>query len=89
VFLEGDAKHVVNDVNAEMTDLSTAGLFVDDILSEFKGLRYVKVDHVGRNSNNVAYVLAKEASPKFLDMAWLEEVLEFPVYAVNRERLYP
>lgn len=32
---------------------------------------------VGRNSNNVAYVLAKEASAKFLDMALLEDVPNF------------
>ncbi len=89
VILEGDAKQVVNDVNAGKTDLSAAGLFVDDILSELKGLRYVKVAHIGRNSNNVAHVLAKEASAKFLDMAWLEDVPDFLVYAVNRDRLYP
>jgi ribonuclease HI len=89
VILEGDAKQVVNDVNARKTDLSATGLFVDDILSELKGLRYVKVAHIGRNSNNVAHVLAKEASAKFLDMAWLEDVPVFLVYAVNRDRLYP
>jgi ribonuclease HI len=32
VIVEGDAKQVVNDVNARKTDFSAVGLFVDDIL---------------------------------------------------------
>jgi ribonuclease HI len=58
ILLEGDAKQVVNDVNVRKIDLLAAGLFVDDIHSELKGLRYVKMVHVRRNSNNAAHVLA-------------------------------
>jgi hypothetical protein len=89
VILERNAKQVVNDVNAGSTYLWEAGIFVEDIQSELKGLMYVKVVHVGIDSNNVAHVLTKEASTKILDIAWLEDSLDFLVYVLNRDRLCP
>jgi ribonuclease HI len=68
VILEGNVKQVVNDFNAGRTDLWVAELFVEDIQSKLEGLMYVNVVHVGRDSNNVAHVLAKETSAKILNI---------------------
>jgi ribonuclease HI len=89
VILQGNAKQVVNDVNAGSTDLWEVRIFVEDIQSELKGLMYVKVVQVGIDSNNVAHVLTKEASAKILDIAWLEDSSDFLVYVLNRDRLCP
>jgi hypothetical protein len=40
---------------------------VEGIIMEMQGLRQVSISHVGRDANNVAHLLAKEASTKEMD----------------------
>jgi hypothetical protein len=69
--LAGDAKQVVDDVNSVSQNLIVAGHFVDGIKEEILGLRHASVVHVGREANNVAHCLTKEASTHVIDTVWL------------------
>jgi hypothetical protein len=40
---------------------------------------------VGREANNIAHQLAKEASTKEIDSVWLEDFPNFIIHAVLRE----
>ncbi|XP_062147743.1 uncharacterized protein LOC133856702 [Alnus glutinosa] len=85
VILKGDAKQVVEDVNSASLNLNAAGHFVDGIKKEILGLRHASVVHVGREANNVAHCLVKEASTHVIDNVWLEEIPSFILHIVLRE----
>jgi hypothetical protein len=85
IMLEGDVKQVVNDVNSRTPNHDVAGHFVEGIIMEMQGLRQVSISHVGRDANNVAHLLAKEASSKEMDFVWLEDCPNFILPVVLRE----
>jgi ribonuclease HI len=85
IILEGDAQQVVNDVNSRTPNHDVAGHFVEGIIMEMQGLREVSISHVGRDANNVAHQLAKDASTKEIDYVWLEDCPNFILHAVLRE----
>jgi ribonuclease HI len=87
IILEGDAKQVVDDVNSRSPKHDVSGLFVEGIRTEMQGLRGVTIAHVNREANNVAHLLAKEASTLEMDGVWLEECPTFILNAVLREIL--
>jgi hypothetical protein len=72
--LEGDAKQVIDEVISATPNLNVASHFVEGITAETKGVRDVSMVHVGREANNAAHCLAKEASSTFIDFVWLEEI---------------
>ncbi|KAF5471101.1 hypothetical protein F2P56_011568 [Juglans regia] len=61
VLLEGDALNVVNDINLETKDWSSAGLIIQDIKAELQNLEYGSAQFISRNSNCIAHCLAKDA----------------------------
>ncbi|XP_041004083.1 uncharacterized protein LOC121249437 [Juglans microcarpa x Juglans regia] len=61
LLLEGDALNVVNDINKETMDWSSAGLIIQDIKTELQSLEYGSAQFISRNSNCIAHCLAKEA----------------------------
>jgi ribonuclease HI len=87
IILEGDAKQVVDDVNSRSPKQDVSGLFVEGIKMEMQELRGVSIAHVNREANNVAHLLAKEASTLEMDGVWLEECPNFILNAVLREIL--
>jgi ribonuclease HI len=89
VLLEGDAKQVVNDVNHGYLNLSTAGHFIEGIISEMQGFKYATLVYVGREANNVAYSLAKEASNKVVDLVWFEDIPHCILHALLRDSSCP
>lgn len=89
MILEGDAKQIVDEVNAAGLHLSIAGQFVDGIQAEIQGLRQALMVHVGRDSNKIAHALSKEASSKVMDWAWLEDIPNVILHDVLRDHLCP
>jgi ribonuclease HI len=85
IILEGDAKQVVDDVKSRTTNHDAVGHFVEGIITEMQGLWEVSIFHVGREANNIAHQLAKEASTKEIDSVWLEDFPNFIIHAVLRE----
>jgi ribonuclease HI len=89
VLLEEDAKQVVNDGNHGSLNLSTAGHFIEGIVSEMQGFKYATLVYVGREANNVAHCLAKEASSKVVDLVWFEDILHCILHALLRDNSCP
>jgi ribonuclease HI len=87
IILEWDAKQVVDDVNSRSPKYDGSGRFVEGIIMEMQGLQRVSISHVSREANNIAHLLAKEASTKEMDCVWLEECPTFILNAVLRETL--
>ncbi|XP_040988934.1 uncharacterized protein LOC121236549 [Juglans microcarpa x Juglans regia] len=61
LLLEVDALNVVNDINKETMDWSSARLIIQDIKAEFQSLEYGSTQFISRNSNCIAHCLAKDA----------------------------
>jgi ribonuclease HI len=71
VCLEGDAKTIVDAVNSNEEDWSNIGHLVDDIRSEVRNLPQWTMNHVCRESNQAAHVMAKVAQTASMDGLWL------------------
>jgi len=89
VILEEDAKQVIDEVISATPTLNAAGHFVEGITAEIQGLRNVSMVHVGREANNAAHCLAKEASYNFIDSVWLKEIPSCILHVVLRKSLFP
>lgn len=54
-----------------------------------QGFKYATKTYVSREANNVAHCLVKEASSKFVDLVWLEDIPHCILHALFRDRSCP
>jgi ribonuclease HI len=67
VVLEGDSLIVVSALNKEEPCWSSFGHIIEDIRAKLQDIPSVRVQHVPRDANKVAHVLAKAAISQMLD----------------------
>ncbi|XP_059461784.1 uncharacterized protein LOC132190750 [Corylus avellana] len=70
LWLEGDAKTIVDAVNSTEPDWSRIGHLVDDIRMEIQTFTSWKVAYVRREANHVAHMLARMATTQIMDRLW-------------------
>jgi hypothetical protein len=70
VTFEGDAKQVVQAVNAQEPCDSIYGHIVEGIQDELKGFNRTSFKHIAREGNSAAHGLAKEAILHVMDTMW-------------------
>jgi len=73
IVLEGDSLIVVSALNKEEPYWSSFGHIIEDIRAKLQNIPSVRVQHVSRDANKVAHVLAKAAVSQMLDNSWIEE----------------
>ncbi|XP_059436088.1 uncharacterized protein LOC132169016 [Corylus avellana] len=71
ILLEGDAKVVVEAVNAVTTDGSTIGHLVDDMKVLLSAFRQWRVQQVGRELNKMAHTIARQAVREGIERTWI------------------
>ncbi|KAF5482155.1 hypothetical protein F2P56_002746 [Juglans regia] len=77
VILEGDAEVVVKAVHSEEENLSSIGHVIEDVKIVLKERRAWRVQHVQREGNKVAHLLAKNSFKFDQEMIWVEQCPEF------------
>lgn len=75
LIIEGDSIWVVAALRKEGPCWSGNGQLIDDTKHCLSTLSYASVQHVKRDANKVAHVLAKYALSQFLDKTWVEVCL--------------
>ncbi|XP_041001605.1 uncharacterized protein LOC121247300 [Juglans microcarpa x Juglans regia] len=60
IILEGDAKIVVDDIYSDSDKWTLVGMIIQDIRNKLGMMDQWSVQHVSRNCNNVAHLLAKD-----------------------------
>lgn len=73
VMLEGDAKVIVDAVNARETVWTRWGHLVEDILQTLQAVGGWKMGYVRREANNAAHVLARLAAKQNMNNEWLND----------------
>ena len=68
--LEGDALRVINRVNDNKSDLSMVGNFVSEIKLIRRHFLECSVNHVFREANKTAHILARDALSFDQDVIW-------------------
>ncbi|XP_059461922.1 uncharacterized protein LOC132190915 [Corylus avellana] len=74
IYLEGDAKIVVDAVTAGEPSSQNFGQLIDDIRALLALFPNWRIGHVRRCGNNAAHVLAKEAMKRVIDKLWIDEI---------------
>ncbi|XP_059445374.1 uncharacterized protein LOC132177155 [Corylus avellana] len=74
IYLEGDAKTVVDAVTAGERSSRNFGQLIDDIREMLALFPNWRIGHIRRGGNNAAHVLAKEAMKRVIDKLWIDEI---------------
>jgi len=77
ILLEGDSLVIVLALGARDSSFRVYGQVLDDIKSLFSYFSLVEVQHIRRNANWVAHVLAKYALSQLLNNTWIAECPSF------------
>jgi len=89
VIFEGDATHIIEEINSNPPYLSRAGHILESIHVEWRSLRTSSFKFVFRESNCVAHCLAKEAASIMSDLCLLEDTPTSISSIVLREAISP
>jgi ribonuclease HI len=73
LILEGDAKQIIDAIQAKDRNDSMIGHLIDDVRQCLRCITRWQVNHVFREANRVVYELAKMALKQANDVDWLEE----------------
>jgi hypothetical protein len=85
IILEGNAIQVVKEINSDSQPLNRFGHFIEGIRSALSSLRSFHVVYVRRETNLVAYFLAREAVTHVINSIWLEKTPPIIYDIVHRE----
>jgi hypothetical protein len=85
VILEGDASQVVQEINQNSPNYTTAGHFIESIQHDIIFFRATKFVQVLRICNKVTHELAREAIRNKVECVWLEEISPSVFFIVCRE----
>jgi hypothetical protein len=72
-IFEGDAAHVILEINSTAPYLSRIGHFIKSIQSEKQRFCSCSFVFAPRDSNSASHILAKEAACNITDLCWLED----------------
>jgi hypothetical protein len=89
VMFEGDEAQVMKEIQFEHSSFSRIGHLLECIQTEMRSFRTANLSYIPHGCNNVADILAKEASYNFLDLCWLEETPRCVSDIVFREQHCP
>jgi ribonuclease HI len=89
IILEGDALQIVAAVQTDSQHWSRFGHIVDGIKLGLSQLRSWQINHVKRDANSAAHVLAREAIKNVIDRVWVEETPNCIYGIVLREQFAP
>ena len=74
IYLEGDAKQIVEAINSSMGTWSRFGHLVDDTRHILASFSCWKCDFIHREANEVVYRLAKAATININDRMWRNQI---------------